>query len=197
MSRVVVINHVTLDGVMQGPGRLDEDSRDGFEQGGWSVPNVDSVMMDAVGARLGEGNRLLLGRRSYEGILGYWNSQDGPFKAALNNADKYVASRTLHEPLPWPNSRLLRGDVGDAVAGLKAQPGADLNIMGSGELIGALMRRDLIDEFLLLLHPVVLGKGRRLFADGGARARLRLVDSKATTTGVLVATYRTSPEAGD
>lgn len=115
MSKVVVINHVTLDGVMQASGRLDEDHRHGFAYGGWSAPNVDPVMMDAVGARLGEGNRLLLGRRSHEDMLGYWNSQDSPFKAALNNADKYVASRTLHEPLSWPNSRLLRGDVGDAV----------------------------------------------------------------------------------
>jgi dihydrofolate reductase len=141
---------------------------------------------------MGPGNRLLLGRRSYEDILGHWNSQGGPFKPALNNADKYVASRTLREPLPWPNSTLLRGDVPRAVAELKEQPGNDLHIMGSGELIGTLMRHDLIDEYLLSIHPLVLGTGRRLFAEAGAPAHLHLVDSKATTRGVLVATYRTT-----
>jgi len=190
MSKVVVINHVTLDGVMQAPGRSEEDTRDGFTYGGWATPNTDAVMMKAVGARMGEGNRLLLGRRSYEGMLGYWNTQDSPFKAALNNAHKYVASRTLREPLPWPNSTLLHGDVADAVAQLKGQPGRDLHVMGSGELIQTLMRHDLIDEYLLMIHPLVLGTGRRLFPDGVTPAHLHLVDSTATTTGVLIATYR-------
>jgi dihydrofolate reductase len=189
MSRVVVINHVTLDGVMQAPGRPDEDIRDGFTHGGWSAPNVDGVMMDALGARMSEGNGLLLGRRSYEDMLGYWNTQDSPFKDALNDADKYVASRTLREPLAWPNSALLRGDVADGVAQLKRQPGKDLHVMGSGELIQTLMRHDLIDEYLLFIHPLVLGTGRRLFAQGGTLAHLRLVDCTTTTTGVLIATY--------
>jgi dihydrofolate reductase len=190
MSKVVVINHVTLDGVMQAPGRPEEDTRDGFTYGGWSAPNVDEMMMKALGARMGEGNRLLLGRRSYEDILAYWNTQDSPFKDALNNADKYVASRTLREPLPWPKSTLLHGDVADAVAQLKQRPGKDLHVMGSGDLIQTLMRHDLIDEYLLMIHPLVLGTGRRLFADGGTPAHLRLVDSVATTTGVLIATYQ-------
>jgi dihydrofolate reductase len=189
VSRVVVINNVTLDGVMQGPGRAEEDTRDGFAHGGWAAANTDEVMMVALGARMGEGLRLLLGRRSYEGMLGYWNTQDSPFKAALNNADKYVASRTLREPLPWPNSTLLQGDVAEAVAELKQQPGKDLIVWGSGELIQTLLRHELIDELLLMIHPLVLGAGRRLFPDGGAPASLRLVDSTPTTTGVLVATY--------
>jgi dihydrofolate reductase len=189
VSRVVVINNVTLDGVMQGPGRAEEDTRDGFAHGGWAAANTDEVMMVALGARMGEGLRLLLGRRSYEGMLGYWNTQDSPFKAALNNADKYVASRTLREPLPWPNSTLLQGDVAEAVAELKQQPGKDLIVWGSGELIQTMLRHDLIDELLLMIHPLVLGAGRRLFPDGGAPASLRLVDSTPTTTGVLVATY--------
>jgi len=187
---VVVINHVTLDGVMQGPGRPEEDTRDGFSYGGWAAPNVDGVMMEAMGARMGEGNRLLLGRRSYEDMLGYWNTQDSAFKDALNNAEKYVASRTLREPLPWPSSTLLRGDVPDAVAQLKRQPAQDLHVMGSGELIQTLMRHDLIDEYLLMIHPLVLGTGKRLFVDGSAPAHLRLVDSTASTTGVLIATYQ-------
>jgi dihydrofolate reductase len=189
MSKVVVINHMTLDGVMQAPGRPEEDTRDGFMDGGWSAANVDDVMMEAVGARMGEGNRLLLGRRSYEDMLGYWNTQDSPFTAALNNAEKYVASTTLREPLPWPNSTLLGDDVAGAVARLTKQPGKSLHVMGSGELIQTLLRHDLIDEYLLFIHPLVLGSGRRLFVDGGPRADLRLVESTATTTGVLIATY--------
>ena len=192
MSKVVVINHVTLDGVMQGPGRPEEDPRDGFADGGWSAANVDETMLRAVGARMGKGNRLLLGRRSYDGMLGYWNTQDSPFADALNQAEKHVASRTLSAPLPWPNSTLLEGDVADAVARLKRAPGADLHVMGSGELIQTLVAHDLIDEYLLMIHPLVLGAGRRLFADGGAAARLRLVSCTATTTGVLLATYAPS-----
>jgi dihydrofolate reductase len=192
MSKIVVINHMTLDGVIQAPGRPEEDTRGGFSHGGWSAANVDDVMMQAVGGRMGEGNRLLLGRRSYEGILGYWNTQDSPFTAALNNAEKFVASKTLQEPLPWPNSTLLSGDVAEAVTQLKAQPGTDLHVMGSGELIQILLRHDLIDEYLLLIHPLVLGSGRRLFVDGGPRADLRLVQSTPTSTGVLIATYATA-----
>src|SRR2546425_1222592 len=134
MSRVVVINHLTLDGVMQAPGHPEEDTRGGFVHGGWAAPNVDEVMNAAMGARMGSGG-LLLGRRSYERMLSYWNTQDSPFKEMLNNASKHVASRSLREPLPWPNSTLLHGDVAAAVAQLKQMPGKDLLVMGSGELI--------------------------------------------------------------
>jgi dihydrofolate reductase len=189
MSRLVVINHLTLDGVMQSPGRPDEDTRGGFEMGGWAGPNIDEVVNAAVGARVPQSRGLVLGRRSYDDMLAYWNTQDSPFKAMLNDAPKYVASRTLREPLPWPNSTLLGEDVAGAVAQLKEEPGGDLNVMGSGELIQTLMRHDLIDEYLLLIHPLVLGTGRRLFDDGGPPASLRLVDSTPSTTGVLIATY--------
>ena len=192
MSRVVVINHLTLDGVMQAPGRREEDTRGGFEHGGWAGPNVDEVVNAAMGARMPRSGGLLLGRRSYEDMLGYWNTQDSPFKDMLNSAPKYVASRTLREPLPWPNSTLLSGDVAEAVAQLRQQPGKDLNVMGSRELIQTLMRHGLIDEYLLLIYPLVLGSGRRLFADGGPPASLRLIDSTASTTGVLIATYQPS-----
>ena len=192
MRRVVVINNVTLDGVMQAPGRPDEDTRGGFEHGGWAVmPNSDPVISSAMGERMAQSGGLLLGRRTYEDLLSYWNTQDSPFKEALNDAPKYVASRTLREPLPWPNSTLLEGDAADAVAVLKQEPGNDLQIMGSGELVQSLMARDLIDEYMLLVHPLVLGSGRRLFADGGAVASLRLVDDASTTsTGVVIATYQ-------
>jgi dihydrofolate reductase len=190
MGRLVVINHLTLDGVMQAPGRPDEDTRGGFVHGGWSVPNVDDVMMNVVlGTRTPASGGLLLGRRSYEDMLGYWNTQDSPFRDMLNNAPKYVASRTLREPMPWPNSTLLQGDVAAAVAQLKRRSDADLTVMGSGELIQTLIRHNLIDEYLLLIHPLVLGTGRRLFTDGGPSASLRLVDSTTSTTGVLIATY--------
>jgi dihydrofolate reductase len=135
---------------------------------------------------------LLLGRRSYEDMLGYWNTQDSPFKGILNSAPKYVASRTLREPLPWPNTTLLSGDVAETVAQLRRQPGEDLNVMGSGELIQTLMRHGLIDEYLLLIHPLVLGPGRRLFPEGAPQTSLRLVDSTVSTTGVLIATYQPS-----
>jgi dihydrofolate reductase len=175
---------------MQSPGRPDEDTRGGFELGGWAGANVDEVVNAAVGARRPGSGGLLLGRRSYEDMLGYWNTQDSPFKEMLNSAPKYVASRTLSEPLPWPNSTLLNADVGEAVAQLKQQPGKDLTVMGSGELIQTLMRHDLIDEYLLLIHPLVLGAGRRLFGDGSPPASLRLVDSTVSGTGVLIATYQ-------
>jgi dihydrofolate reductase len=189
MNRVVVLNHVTLDGVMQGPGRPDEDTRDGFEHGGWSMSDNDDVMGEVLGERMAQSGGLLLGRRSYEDMLAYWNTTDSPFKDALNNAPKYVASHTS-EPLPWPNSKMLTGDVPEAVAELKQEPGNDLHIMGSGVLIQSLMPHGLIDEYVLMIHPVVLGSGRKLFPDGTTSTPLRLVDSVATTKGVVIATYQ-------
>jgi dihydrofolate reductase len=193
MSQVVVINSVTLDGVMQGPGRAEEDTREGFRFGGWAGSTMNDEVQSAVNARVAQagGLRLLLGRRSYEEMLGYWNTQESPFKGGLNNAPKYVASTTLREPLPWPNTTLLHGDVVDAVAELKRQPDNDLVVMGSGELLQTLMRHDLIDEYMLLIHPRVLGTGRRLFPDRGVPAALRLVAARQTTTGVLIAVYQT------
>jgi dihydrofolate reductase len=123
-------------------------------------------------------------------MLGYWNTQDHPFKDGLNNAPKYVVSTTLREPPPWPNTTVLSGDVAEAVSALKRQPNNDLVIMGSGELIQTLMRHDLIDEYMLIIHPRVLGTGRRLFPDGGAPASLQLVSTQPTSTGALIVVYR-------
>jgi dihydrofolate reductase len=196
MLRVVVINHVTLDGVMQAPGRRDEDTRGGFEFGGWASSRMfgDEVIGAAMGVRMGASSGLLFGRRTYDDLLTYWNSQESPFKDALNGAQKYIASRTLSEPLPWPNSTLLSGDVADAVAALKREPSGELQVMGSGELIRTLMRHNLIDEYMLLIHPLVLGAGRRLFSDIRAPAALRLTDSKAAPSGVVIATYQAGAE---
>jgi dihydrofolate reductase len=188
MGKVIVMNAVTLDGVMQAPGRPDEDTRDGFEHGGWGIPYSDQAMVAKMGERMGGDRAFLFGRRTYEDLLATWNARGGPFKDALNTARKYVASSNPATRLDWPNSTLLRGEVPAAVADLKQGSSANLVIMGSGELIASLMAAGLIDEYLLMTAPVVLGTGRRLFA-GGAHASLRLVDSSSTSTGVLIATY--------
>jgi dihydrofolate reductase len=191
MSRVRVINHLTLDGVMQAPGRPDEDRRGGFEHGGWARPYGDEVMGRVMGEGMARRGALLLGRRTYEDFAAFWPKQrDNPFTPVLNERRKYVASRTLQEPLPWVNSTLLEGDAADAVARLKQEQDHDLAVLGSGELVQTLMRRNLVDEYLLTIHPLVLGSGRRLFTDGGAYASLRLVDANTPTPGVVIATYR-------
>lgn len=197
MRRIVVNNNVTLDGVMQAPGRADEDRRGGFEHGGWANPYFDSVMAEAAGEGMATGAAFLFGRRTYDDFASVWPNmpEDNLFTAVLNDSPKFVASRTLKEPLPWKNSTLLEGSAAEAVARLKQEAGPDLVILGSGELIQSLMPHDLIDEFRLLIHPLVLGSGRQLFTDGGALATLRLVDTKVTTTGVVIATYRPAKPA--
>jgi dihydrofolate reductase len=189
MSKVVVVNHVSLDGVMQAPGRPDEDPRGGFEHGGWAQPQNDPVMGQAMAEDMSKDSALLLGRWTYESFANFWSNQtDNPFTEPLNNTQKYVASRSLRAPLSWSNSTLLENDATDAVAELKQRGEQDLTILGSGELIHSLMRRDLIDEWMLLIHPLVLGVGRRLFPEGTS-ARLQLQTSLTTTTGVVIARY--------
>jgi dihydrofolate reductase len=190
VGRILVMENLSLDGVMQAPGRPDEDPRDGFDQGGWFQQYNDEVLGRFLGQNMGSaGGALLFGRRTYEDFAGFWPKQaDGnPFTAALDAATKYVASTTLAEPLPWQNSVLLRGEVADAVAELKRD--TDLTVFGSGELVRTLAAAGLVDEYLLLIAPRLLGQGRRLF-DGGARAALRLTECVPTTTGVLIPRYR-------
>jgi dihydrofolate reductase len=195
MSKLVVNANLTLDGVMQAPSGHDEDRRGGFDHGGWAPPYFDQVMADVAAEGIAKGGALLFGRRTYEQFASFWSTQpdDNPFAAVLNERQKYVASRTLEEPLSWKNSSLLEGDAMAAVATLKEQPGGDLVVLGSGELVQSLMQANLVDEYVLLVHPLVLGSGRRLFPEGGSPAALRLVDTKTTTTGVVVATYRPEP----
>jgi len=193
MGKVIVMNWVTLDGVMQGPARQDEDRRDGFAYGGWGIPFGDEAIVAKMGERMGGDRAFLFGRRTYEDLLATWNARGGPFKDALNTARKYVASSNPATRLDWPNSTLLHGDVPAAVAALKKNSGTNLVIMGSGVLIGSLTVADLIDEYLLTIAPLVLGTGRRLFA-GGRQVPLRLVDSSTTRTGVLIATYERGQE---
>ena len=197
MSKIVVFNSVTLDGVMQAPARPDEDTRGGFQHGGWAVPYSDPAIGQAAGESMATSGGLLLGRRTYEDFYKVWpNRTDNPFTEVLNNSPKYVASRTLKEPLPWMNSILLKGDVVNAVAELKAQPVKDLVILGSGELIKTLMQHNLIDTYILFIHPLVLGSGRRLFPDG-MFTTLQLVDVKPSSTGVVIATYQPRNQKGD
>ena len=192
--KIVVLNHVSLDGVMQSPGTPDEDTRGGFIHGGWAAAGGDPVMAEWIGPiGTGTGGGMLLGRRSYEGMLSAWNEQGGPFKDALNAAPKYVASSNSSTKLEWPNSTLLHGDIPAAVAELKRRGEVQLLIMGSAVLIHSLLPHDLIDEYRLAIHPLLLGGGVRLFPDDRALHRLTLVDSRVSTTGVILATYR--PEA--
>jgi dihydrofolate reductase len=188
MRKITIVNNLTLDGVMQAPGRPDEDVRGGFEHGGWAIPYSDSVMAGEMAKGMGR-TELLLGRRTYEDFFSFWQ-EDNPFTEVLDNTQKYVASTTLSEPLPWRNSTLLARDAAQAVARLKEQPGQDIVVLGSGELIQSLMRHNLVDEFVLLIHPLVLGSGQRLFRDGAPATPLRLVNSVMTTTGVIIATYQ-------
>lgn len=193
MRKLSVTNSVTLDGVMQAPGGPDEDRRGGFEHGGWAAPFNDSIMAQKMGEGMAKKSELLFGRRTYENFASYWPFQtDNPFTEVLDNTQKYVASRTLGEPLSWKNSTLLKGDAADAVAALKESEGPDLVILGSGELITSLAERRLVDTYTLLIHPLVLGTGRRLFPDGAALAQFTLTDSVPTTTGVIIATYQVS-----
>lgn len=188
MSKVFIFMNLTLDGVMQGPARPDEDVRGGFKHGGWGAPYA---AMTEAGEAMANVGALLVGRWTYEQFYSVWPKRpESPYSAWMDNIRKYVASRTLKEPLPWKNSVLLKGDVGEAVAKLRKEAGKDIVIMGSGELIRYLIKRNLIDEYVLLVHPLILGEGKRLFADDGAYASLDLVSSKTTNKGVVIATYR-------
>ena len=197
-ARIVVMNHVTLDGVMQAPARSDEDTRGGFAHGGWAIS--DEAAGRAMGERMAAGGGLagwLFGRRTYEDLLGHWTRQaDSPFGPMLEGAAKYVATTTLREPPAYANTTLLHGDIADAVAQLKAEADGVLAIMGSGRLIEALLPRQLVDEFLLFVTPCVLGSGRRLFPDGSPLARYHCRQAVTTPNGLLVATYTRQDEHG-
>lgn len=193
MGRVVAIDHVTLDGVMQSPGQRDEDPSGGFAHGGWAMQRQDPAMEQAFGAAMGRDWALLAGRVTYEQFADYWPKQgpDNPFGAALARTEKYVASRTLAEPLPWENPVLLKGDAAEAVADLKRTQPKTLVIFGSSELVHALVRRDLVDEFVLMVHPIAFGGGKRLFpTDGDHLAAFTLEEARPTPSGVVIVRYR-------
>lgn len=184
------MNHISLDGVAQSPGRADEDTRDGFAHGGWATSFEDPALGRAMGSVMGDRFCWLFGRRSYEDMLGHWNAVGGPFKDGLNGTTKYVASSDPRATLPWPNSSLLTGDVPAAVSQLRRQSSGNLVVMGSIELVWSLLPRGLVDELLLMIHPVTLGSGRRLFPDDGALRRFELVGAEPLGVGVVLARYR-------
>ena len=193
MRKLVAGTFLTLDGVMQAPGGPEEDPSGGFPHGGWSVNYWDDVMGAAMGEWMGQGFDLVLGRRTYEIFAAHWPHSTEPGAAGLNAATKHVASRTL-ERLGWENSHLLDGDVADAVRRLKEQDGPELQVHGSGDLLQTLQRHDLVDAYRLMIFPLVLGTGKRLFADGAIPAAFRLADSKVASSGVVIATYERAGE---
>lgn len=189
MSTITAFESVTLDGVMQGPGRPDEDTRGGFTLGGWSNGYQDEVLMNYAGEGMGRGPGLLFGRRTYVDVLGYWSSiGPNPFVDSLLGSDKFVVSRSSDTELAYPNSELLAGDAALTVAALKKRFPRDLMVMGSGELVRALHAAGLVDRYALQVYPIALGSGTRLFEDA-ARVDLTLERSIPTTTGVLIAEY--------
>jgi dihydrofolate reductase len=192
MRRVIVNEFISLDGVVQAPGGVDEDASGGFAHGGWHLRYFDDLSQQRVLAGIVEAGGFLLGRRTYEIFAAYWPNapeEEQVIAEPLNRKPKYVASRTLGEPLEWQNSTLLEGDVVEAVAALKREDGADLHLIGSTELAQSLIGHGQVDEFRLMIDPVVLGGGKRLFADDGSLSPLRLVDSEATSTGAILVTY--------
>jgi dihydrofolate reductase len=192
MRKVIVNEFMTLDGVVQAPGAADEDTDGGFRHGGWQMPLLDDIARSRVVEGMAEAGGFLLGRRTYEIFAAYWPTapeEERAVSAPLNDLPKYVASTTLREPLDWQNSTLLRGNVPDAVSALKRESGKDIHVIGSGELVQTLMQQGLVDEYRLMINPIVVGGGKRLFRDDGTRKTLRLVDSEITTTGVVIATY--------
>jgi dihydrofolate reductase len=196
MGKIVVVNNVTLDGVTQGPGRPDEDTRGGFEYGGWGIPYADQMQGEAMGKSMAQARGILLGRRTYEDFYGYWPKQtDNPYTEVLNQTPKYVASTTAAEPLPWQNSTLLSGDLAAKVSALRDRTDGVIAVLGSGELVRWLAEQELIDEYLMLIHPLVLGSGTRLFPEKGPRRPLKLTDAVVTTTGVVIATYDARAES--
>jgi dihydrofolate reductase len=194
MREVLVTTFLTLDGVMQAPGGPEEDESDGFTYGGWSVNHWDETMNHVMGEAMSVPFDLLLGRRTYELFSSYWpNAPEEAGGKPLNDATKYVASRS-HPTLEWAPSVLIDGDAAEGVAKLKEGDGPELQVHGSGNLIQTLLRHNLVDRFRLWVFPVVIGSGKRLFADGATPAGLKLVDSTVSSTGVVIGTYEPAGE---
>jgi dihydrofolate reductase len=192
MRKVIADEFMTLDGVIQAPGQPGEDKSGGFQHGGWQVGYFDDIAQRWVVEGVDSAGGFLLGRRTYEIFAAHWpnaSQEEQVLAEPLNTKPKYVASRTLTEPLAWQNSMVLQGDVAAAVAALKQEDGEDLHVIGSSELVRTLFEHGLVDEFRLMLDPVVVGGGKRLFRDDGVLRPLRLLDSQVTTTGVIMATY--------
>ena len=195
MRKVVVVEWMTLDGVVQAPGHPDEDRDGGFEHAGWHLSYFDDPSRTWVVQGYSDAGGFLLGRRTYENLAAYWpnaSEEEQVIAEPLNTRPKYVASKTLTEPLEWQNATLLRGDTARAVRALKQEDGPDLHVIGSSEFAQTLIEHELVDGYRLMIDPLVVGGGKRLFRDGGARKPLRLVESQTTSTGAILATFATS-----
>ena len=192
MRKLVVSEFLTLDGVYQGPGGADEDRTGGFEHGGWQMPFFDDEGGEFVGKGINEAGAFLLGRVTYDIFAAFWPNQpaDDPFARTMNEKPTYVVSTTLTEPLSWQNSTLIRDDVAGSIRRLKAEGGGDIMVMGSGELVKTLIGENLVDVYQLMIHPIVLGKGKRLFRSDLDLSQLELIDSQTTSKGVLLLRYR-------
>jgi dihydrofolate reductase len=192
MRKLIANEFMSLDGVVQAPGGADEDTSGGFEHGGWHLRYFDELSQKWVLESIVEAGGFLLGRRTYEIFAAYWPKapeEEEVIAQPLNTKPKYVASTTLTKPLEWQNSTVLQGDVAEAVAALKQEDGADVHVIGSAELVRTLIEQGLVDELRLMIDPVTLGGGKRIFRDDGSLRPLRLVHSEVTTTGAILATY--------
>jgi dihydrofolate reductase len=191
MRRIIVVEFLTLDGVMQAPGSPDEDRSGGFDKGGWQLGYFDDTLGASIMAGLEDTGGFLLGRKTYEIFAGHWPKQpaEDPLAGTFNDRPKWVVSTTLREPLPWQNSTLIAGDVAAGIAAVRAGEGKDVQVIGSGELVQTLIEHDLVDEYRLMIHPIVMGTGKRLFRDASSSTKLRLIESKPSTTGVLINCY--------
>jgi dihydrofolate reductase len=192
MRKVVLVEWMTLDGVVQAPGDPDEDRDGGFEYGGWHLPYFDDTSREWVVRGYAEAGGFLFGRRTYQNLAAYWpnaSEEEQVIAEPLNTKPKYVASKTLTEPLEWQNSTLLTGDITRAVRTLKQEDGGDLHVIGSPGFAQTLIEHELVDEYRLMIDPLVVGGGKRLFRGGSVPKPLRLVESQATSTGAILATY--------
>jgi dihydrofolate reductase len=196
MRKVIANEFMSLDGVVQAPGGADEDTSGGFEHGGWHMGYFDDLSQKWVLESIVEAGGFLLGRRTYAIFAAYWPNapeEEQVIAEPLNTKPKYVVSRTLTEPLEWQNSTLLQRDVADEVAALKQEDGDDVHVIGSAQLVQTLIQHDLVDELRVMIDPLVVGGGKRIFRDDGALRPLRLLDSQVTTTGAILATYASAP----
>lgn len=190
MRKLLVTTFVSLDGVMQAPGGSDEDRDGGFEHGGWAVPYLDEELIRVMAKLTNRADALLLGRKTYDIFAAAWPlaETDDPIGAKMNSVRKYVASRTLNA-VSWQNATLLSGDVPDAVGKLKQGAGGEIQVHGSGGLVQTLVEHDLVDEFHLLVFPVLIGSGKRLFGAGTVPAGLKLLDTRTSRSGVVISSY--------
>ena len=199
MRKLIVDEWMTLDGVVQSPSSPDEDSAGGFKHGGWHMPHMDDVAMKWTLGNVTSAGGFLLGRRTYEIFAAYWpnaGEEEQQFAEPLNTKPKYVASSTLDSPLEWQNATVLEGDLAGAVEALKGEDGNDLHVLGSTAVVATLIEHGLVDEFRLMIDPVIVGNGKRLFPDAAEAEAipLQLVQTKTTSTGAVLATYAPDQE---